>query len=217
MKQILFLICVVCIASLKLSGCTSTSPVVPEATAENTTEEGLVRVENTRFDEVYVRPGFDLTDFDTVILAPVSVSYKSSRPDNELNDRQLDLMKRYFSEELEAVFSEGGRYELTGTTDATTMRVHAGISDLEINVPTDRPAIHRNVVFVASSGQMTLVADIYNAQTKELLARIKDRRQAQQQWHKATSVAEWSEVRTAFNYWARIARDRIDSVHASKF
>lgn len=217
MQRIVFFISVVCIASLELSGCTTSPPFVPEATAENTTEEGLVRVENTRFDEVYVWPGFDLTDFDTVILAPVSVSYKNSRPENELNDRQLDLMKRYFGEELAAVFSEGGQYELTGTAGATTMRVHAGISDLEINVPTDLPAIHRNVVFVASSGQMTLVADIYNAHTKELLARIKDRRQAQQQWHKATSVFEWSEVRRAFNYWARIARDRIDSVYASKF
>jgi len=216
MKQTVFSICIVCIAYLGLSGCTSSPPVVPAATPQNTTEEGLVRVENSRFDEVYVRSGFDLTDFDAVILAPVSVSYKSTRPENELNDRQLDLMKRYFREELEGAFGESGQYALVDKAGIRTMRIYAGITDLEINVPTDMPAIHRNVVFVASSGKMTLVTDVYNAQTNEILVRIKDRRQARDHWHKATSISEWSEVRAAFRYWAGIASDRIDAAHANR-
>lgn len=216
MKSTSFLTGMICIASLGQSACTSAPPYVPEATAENTTAEGLVRVENSRFDEVYVRPGFDLTDFDAVILAPVSVSYKSSRPDNELDDRQLDLMKRYFSEELEAALVESEQYKLVTTAGANTMRIHARISDLEINVPTETQAIHRNRVFVASSGQMTLVAEIYDAQSGEILVRLEDRRQARDYWHEVTTISEWAEVRSAFRYWSGIARDRIDSVHANQ-
>lgn len=203
-------------ASLGLSACTSAPPFVPEATAENTTAEGLVRVENSRFDQVYVRPGFDLTEFDAVILAPVSVSYKSRRPENELNNRQLDLMKRYFTEELEAAFTESGHFRLVDTGGANTMRVLAQITDLEINVPTATNAIHRNRVFVASSGQMTLVAEVHDSQSGEILVRIEDRRQARDYWHEVTTISEWAEVRAAFRHWAEISRDRIDSAYANE-
>lgn len=216
MKQNALLIYTVWIICVGLSACASAPPSVPAATPQNTTGEGLVRVENSRFDEVYVRPGFDLADYDAVILAPVSISYKSARPDNELNDRQLELMKRYFTEELKGAFSEGGQYRLVNEAGPSKIRVHAGVTDLEINVPTDKPAIHRNVVFVASSGQMTLVTDIYDAQTGEALVRIKDRRLARNHWHKVTSVSEWSEVRAAFRYWAQIAKERIDAAYSNQ-
>lgn len=216
MKQNALFIYVTWVACAALSACESAPPSVPAATPQNTTAEGLVRVENSRFDEVYVRPGFDLADYDAVILAPVSISYKSARPDNELNNRQLELMHRYFTEELKGVFIEGGQYMLAEEADSATMRIHAAITDLEINVPTDRPAIHRNVVFVASSGQMTLVTEIYDAQTGQALVRIKDRRLARNHWHKVTSVSEWSEVRAAFRYWSQIAKDRIDAAHSNR-
>ena len=205
-----------CISILGLLGCVSEPPSIPSATAENTTAEGLVRVENSRYDEVYVRPGFDLTEFNVVILAPVSVSYKSTHPDNELNKRQLDLMKRYFREELEAAFSESGKFSVGGTETANALLVRAGIVDLEINVPTDSRAIRRSTVFVASSGKMTLVAEVHDAQSQRLLVRIKDRHQAREIWHKATTVSEWAEVRSAFRHWARIAQERIDWLYANK-
>lgn len=216
MRSIIESMSVLCIASLGLTNCTSAPPFVPEATTDNTTAEGLVRVENSRFDEVYVRPGFDLTEFDSVILAPVSVSYKSRRPDNELNNRQLDLMKRYFTEEIEAAFTESGHFRLVDTAGANTMSVHAQITDLEINVPTETNAIHRNRVFVASSGQMNLVAEVHNSQSSEILVRIEDRRQARDYWHEVTTISEWAEVRSAFRYWSRIAKERIDAVYANK-
>lgn len=205
-----------CVLVLGLFGCAMPEPYVPEATAENMTSEGLVRVENSRFDEVYVRPGFDLARFDSVVLAPVSISYKSRRPENELSDRQFDLMKRYFSEELEAAFVESGKFTVVDTAAAGTMRVHAGIVDLEAKFPDQSLPIRRNVVFVGSSGEMTLIAEIYDGQSLELLARIRDRRQARQQWHRATYVSEWGEVRSAFHYWAGIARDRIVAASESR-
>ena len=200
-----------------LSSCASPPPVLPPASAQNTTEEGLVRVENTRFDAVFVRPGFSLANFDSVLLSPVSISYKSSRPENELNEKQLELMQHYFTEELESVFGEGGLYTIVDTANAGTMSIHARIVDLEIDVPTDQPDIHRNAVFVASSGRMTLEADVFDAKTGDLLVRVADRRQARDRWHKATRVSEWSEVRAAFRYWASIARDRIEAAHADRF
>lgn len=211
-----FLNCVALSLLLELSACASPTPYVPEATSENTTPEGLVRVENSRFDEVYVRPGFDLAKFDAVILAPVTISYRSSRPENELSSRQEDLMKRYFQEEMESAFAESGRFAIVDSAGSGTMRAHARISDLSINVPTETVGIRRNVVFVASSGEMTLEAEIYDAQSLQLLARIRDRQQSQQQWRRATSVSEWSEVRAAFRYWARIVRERIEAAHANE-
>ena len=204
-----------CLLLPGLFACAVPEPYVPAATAENTTPEGLVRVEHSRFDEVYLRPGFDLSGYNSVILAPVSISYKSRRPDNELNSRQLDLMKRYFREELQAAFVESGKFTIAGRVNENTMEVHAGIDDLDVNYPTETSPIRRNLVFVASSGEMTLVAEIYDAQTRELLVRIRDRRQSQQQWHRATYISEWGEVRSAFRYWAGIARDRIETTSES--
>lgn len=199
-----------------LSACSTSPPHVPDASLENTTPDGLVRVENSRFDEVYVRPGFDLARFSTVMLAPVSVSYKSRRPENELSEHQVDLMRRYFCDALEAAFTETGKFTLVEAAGDGTIIVRAEIADLEVNVPTDVAPIRRNVVFVASSGEMTLVAELYDGGTRDLLARLKDRRQARQYWHRATAVSEWNDVRSAFHYWAGIARDRIEAAHANK-
>lgn len=202
---------------LNLSSCASPEPFVPPATPENISSEGLVRVENSRFDEVYVRPGFDLGRFTSVVIGPVSVTYRSRRPEDELSSRQLDLMKRYFREELEQAFVDSGKFTLVDFPADGAIQVNAGITDLVVSIPEYASPIRRNVVFVASSGEMTLVAEIYDAQSQELLVRIRDRRQSREQWHRASSISEWAEVRSAFHYWAGIAQDRIEAASESNY
>ena len=193
-----------------LAGCVTTFPSVPTASVATTTEEGLVRVENSRFDDVWVRPGFELLSYDSVILAPATITYEDSRPDNELTERQTELMTRYFREALEETFAEN--YRLVEEPSIRTLRIHADIVDLEVFVPTEPQGIGRTRVFTASSGEMTLSAEIYDANTNELLARIEDREAPRGYWHEVTPISEWADVRQAFFFWSSIARQRMDEL-----
>lgn len=191
-------------------GCTTTPPVVPDSSTATTTADGLVRVENSRFDNVWVRPGFNLLSYESVILAPASITYKTTLPDNELTDRQTELMTRYFREALEETFADN--YRLVTEPSIKTLRVHADIVGLEIRVPTEPQTVGRSRVFAASSGEMTLSAEIFDASSNELLARVIDREAPQSYWHEVTSVSQWADVRQAFRFWSNIAKRRMDEL-----
>jgi hypothetical protein len=138
------------------------------------------------------------------------ISYEDSRPDNELTEHQTELMTRYFREALEETFADN--YRLVEEPSVRTLRVHADIVDLEVFVPTEPQGIGRTRVFTATSGEMTLSAEIYDANTNELMARIEDREAPRSYWHEVTPISEWADVRQAFFFWSSIARQRMDEL-----
>lgn len=211
-----YLVTIVCSSmAMGLAGCASTAPSVPRAADRVTNPEGLVKVENSRFDDVWVRPGFNVLSYDSVILSPASITYKTRWPDNELSARQMELMVGYFGEALEATFAEN--YRIISEPTFRTLRIKADIVDLDINIPTDRPAIRRNRVLTAYSGEMTLTAEVFDARTGELMARVVDREMPGRYWHDVTPVTEWAEVRRAFFFWSAIARRRMDELGEELF
>lgn len=191
-------------------GCVSAPPVAPDISSAVTNDEGLVRIENSRFDDVWILPNFDLLSYDSVIVAPPTITYEHARPDNELTSRQTELMTRYFREALEETFAEN--YRLVSEPSVRTLRVHANIVDLNVNVPTEPPMFGRSRVFTASSGEMTLSAEVFDANSGELLARVIDREAPRTYWHEVTSISEWADVRQAFYFWSGIAKRRMDEL-----
>jgi hypothetical protein len=78
--------------------------------------------------------------------------------------------------------------------------------------PLDAPG--RYDVYLADVGEATLVFELRDAVTNEVLARAADRRAAEQQGFAvpATTVNSWSLVRQVARSWATLLRKRLDEI-----
>lgn len=185
------------------AGCAATNDI------PRTTVEGLELIDGTRIDIVYAKPNVDLSRYDKVLLAPVSIAYQRSSA--ELTNRQVARMRREFRGALEDELMEGG-YALAAEPAQEVLLLEASIVDLYVNRPT-RPSAGRAVILTATSGEMTLMGELRDSSSGEVLVRFSDRERPRSYWQRSTSISEWSEARRAFRFWAGILREGMDRFH----
>lgn len=210
------------VGCLAIAGCAST-PATPAAEWD-----GLVRQPNTRLDSVFVRPGAgdDIGAFRSVIIDPVAVSFGSDFEPNHgirgasrrlnaddllaIKDGVATIFREVFVEELAA-----GGYTVVETAGPETLQVSAAIIDLHVTAP-DRPTAARTRTFTTDSGRMTLVMELRDAVTGEVLARVVDRQsgRAGDSWTITNRVSNTADARRAVRVWARALREGLDELYA---
>jgi len=190
--------------------------------AEPTQEfDGLVRVNSRQVDHLYVLPGADFSRFNRVHLDPVEVSFSERWDPNRrrsgaarLSTRDIERIRSTVATEFERSFAtELGRSGYTLVTEAgdDVLRVTPFIVNLYITAPsTQTPG--RSQTFVATTGQMSLIAVARDSVTGEWLARAIDTQQGRRTgtMQLASSVANMADARRAFTTWARVLRTGLD-------
>jgi hypothetical protein len=220
------------LTGLVLGGCESTSaPVLESGPNAEVTHDGLVRVRWSRFKYVWAKPGADFGLYSQVMMDPVSVAYKrppSSEPVDPdlgrgnfaLSDRQMADMKRDFSKAFEKQLAKLDNFRLVDAAGPQTLRVEAAIIDLVVNVPTE-PRAGRDYVFTTSAAKMTLVMELRDSITGEILARVADRRDTQSgsgavsDLTYSTPASNAGALRLLFKHWAKILASRLDAIHGT--
>lgn len=215
-KRPAFLALLVLFAAL-LAGCASTPPKAEW--------DGLVRQPGTRLDAVFVLPGAEseLAAVRSVMIDPVQVSFAR---DFDPNRGTRSLSRRVSADDLIAiqeglaslfreVFGEvltAGGYQLVDTPGPDTLRLTAGIVDLFINAPDTATGMTRT--YTASTGRMTLVMELRDSVSGELLARAVDSRTGRgtEFWTISNRVTNTAEARRAFRTWAEALRRGLDEV-----
>ena len=206
---------------------------LPEAEIETgpdaeVTTDGLHRVKNPLFGDAWVKHDADFASYDKVTLDPVSVSYKrkpkatryqGTGSNFALTERQMEDLRRYFREAFAKELSDSEYYELVETPGPQVLRVAAAIIDLVIKVPT-RSGAGREHVYTSSTGSMTLLMELRDALSGEILARVSDRKEARAAGHGTPSdlyyssaVSSAEDVRRVFRRWAQILKARLDQIH----
>lgn len=184
------------------------------------TEDGLQRVENRNFDQLYRRPDADFAQYTKVLIAPVNVSFRKSwnprdygrfglKPEdvNRIRTGLAELARETFTEVLKE-----GRYELVDAPGPGVLEVHPDIVDLHVNAPqSQEPGRTRS--YVLSAGEMTLALEARDAVTGTVLARVRDRKRDPEsaflEW--ATPVSNRAEARRALRSWAMQLRGALDA------
>jgi hypothetical protein len=202
----------------------TTSAAAPAASqaAAAVDQDGLQRTEVTGLDLVFVRPGATLEGFNKVQLAPVQVAFRrnwerrtstgsrqrvSARDMERIRDRLSTLIEAEVREEL----ARGG-YALVEDSGDDVLAVQMAIVNLNITAP-DVASTSRVRVYTTSVGEMTLVADLRDSSSDELLMRVYDRRvgrtfKTPQITTRADNVME---ARNAARAWAQALREGLDS------
>ena len=188
-------------------------------------DEGLIAINVKGLDHVYARPGANLSQYDKIMLDPVEVSFsKSWKPDPAggpitAAEKQTirDGLARIFRDELQKQLGGPGGYPLVTTADADVLRIRAEIRDLYINAP-DVPRAASKRTYAVSVGEMRLVAELRDASTGSLIARVIDyKKDPNAPWlYLTTRVDNAAAARRAVADWAKILRRRLDAAHTVK-
>lgn len=182
--------------------------------------EGLVRVHVKGVDTVYARQDADLGRYRKVMLDPIEVSFQrgwdphlagtpiTAEEKQEIRRGLAHVLKDEFVAEL----GRSNRYPVVDAAGEDVLRVKAEIRDLSINAPDlMRPGIVRR--YTVSTGEMTLVAELRDSVTGELIARVVDRRRdPDSPWLELTTrLTNEAAARRAAAHWARLLREQLDA------
>lgn len=204
-----------------------TGPVLAQGKAEleeAMSHDGLARIKVKGIDLAYARPGATLAGYDAVIIDPVEVAFRKdwdpTKPGSrqKLTTAERDSIRRGVAdivrEEFGKALQKKSAYKVVTAAAPNVLRVRAGIANLYVNAP-DTMSAGRTRTYTVSAGEMTLVAELLDSETGEIVARVVDRREAQGtgMMTLTNSVVNAAEARSIAASWARILRDRLDAAH----
>src|SRR4051812_30519330 len=183
-------------------------------------DEGLVSLQVQGLNHVYARPGADLSRYTKIMLDPVEVSFSKSWDQRSMDTRvavaeeqaiKADLSK-LLRQELRKALIRTGRYTIVQSADEDVLRIKAEVRDLHINVP-DALAATEGRSFAIFSGEMRLIAELRDAPTGALIARIVDFKKGPESgWMKlAKRIDSIADARRAAARWAQILRGQLDA------
>lgn len=184
--------------------------------------DGLIRENVSGIDEVYARPKADLSLYGKVMLDPIEVAFRKDwgpRPGGvAVNAREKQSIREGLARVLREAFSRelthSGRYQIVTAPGEGVLRIKAEIRDLYINAP-DLPRAGIVRTYTLSVGEMTLVAELRDAPTGDLIARVFDRkRDPESVWLELTTrVDNIAAAQRAAASWARTLREQLDAAH----
>lgn len=215
-------------AALTLTGIAAApkQPRIETGAKAEVTAEGLVRVEKSVVDAAWVKPDFDLTPYTKLMIASAGVYYKKLKPvkgtafANRSNGQSTfpvkeesqakfnDILREEFIKEL----SKLERYQIVDKSGPDVLELSGAVIDVESNVPPymDSPGVG---IYLTSVGAATLLIELRDSQSNELLGRAADRRAADSPFAlNVNSVTGWGEVHQLAQSWAALVRKRLEEI-----
>lgn len=205
-------------------GAATSSRMAKDAPAE---WDGLQKqVAKGGIDMVYLLPAADFKPYKTIIIDPVQVEFAKNWQ-RDMNDT-IDISRKVDADDIKRIreglgkmVHDGFAKELSGNgypvvteASATTLHLSAAIINLYVNAP-DIPSAGRVRTYTTSTGEMTLVMEIRDSVTGQLLARAVDRVEDQNNFNQlqwTNSVTNAADADLAVRFWARKLREGLDRV-----
>jgi hypothetical protein len=212
-------------AVIVVAGCAG-EPTVQTGPNAETTFDGLVRVDNARFEAAWVDPDVDLTQYTKIIPGGAEFEFRSvqkmsasaARRSNETDfwisdtnrQRLIDTVTEVFTEELQ----KSKYFTVTDEPAPDALIIVGGLHDIVSQVPPED--VGRSEIWLRSVGEATLVIELRDSLSNEVVYRAVERRAAEtvgNQMIRANTATTWAEVRRWARRWAVRLREGLDSVH----
>jgi hypothetical protein len=210
-------------AVLALS-CESPPPQLQQGPDAEVTHDGLVRLDRSRMQRAWMKPDADFSQYTRFMVGPPVFRFKAVRGSGR--SARTGQGAFYISEENRARLEEEVRlvfrdelsksryFQRVEEPGPDVLLLEGAMLDIVSRVPPQTAG--RSDVFLSSVGEITLVLQLADSETGEVLARAVERRAAQSaggslQW--SSPVTTWAEVRRLARRWARNLRERMDQLH----
>jgi hypothetical protein len=213
------------VSSVALGGAFAASKEDKAKLEEAMSYDGLEQIKVKGIDIAYARPGATLAGYTKVQIDQIEVAFHKNWDPNrtgsmfklsadERENIRSGVAKLVHEELVKALQNKKSTYEVVDTAGPDVLRMKAHIINLYVNAP-DTLTAGRTRTYTTSAGEMTLVAELYDSESGQVLARIIDRREAQNtgMMMLSNSVVNASEARDIAAAWGRILKDRLDKAH----
>ena len=186
--------------------------------------DGLRKISVKGIELAYARPGATLAGYNRIKLDPVEVAFHKdwdptmSRSRIKVSAEQREAIRtgvaKLVYEEFAKELQKNNTYQVVNETGPDVLRVKTNIVNLYIAAP-DTATAGPSRTYVVSAGEMSLVSELYDSETGEILARVVDRREARRSptLMYVNSVTNESDFRLIASGWARILRNGLDKAH----
>lgn len=211
-------VCVLLLIALTSGGCATTQRGPAEW-------DGLVRQPGTRLDAVFVKPDAEIPAYRNILLKPAEVRFARNWEPNRggrsavgrLNAADMAAIQADLATMFQDIFREelaAGGYELVTEAGPDTLIVIPAIVDLYITAP-DTMTAGRSRTYTANSGRMTLVLELRDSVTGEVLARVVDTRSGRSSgmMQITNRVTNSADARRAIRTWAQALRGGLDRLY----
>jgi hypothetical protein len=194
---------------------------IPLATGElaDVTAEGLHRVRPELMEAAWVKPDLDLTSYSRVLLMPTAVQFREV-PEQAFNARtrieanafpveasRKEWIAKVWRDAVNARFGQETSYELFTGVAEDVLVVQGFLIDVVSRIaPED---VGSSYAFVQDPWEASVVLEIRDAMTGEMLARTMDRRLAQGLLDYASV---WILTEDLIKRWANVLHQRLDQL-----
>lgn len=205
--------------------CASSPPSIQTGPDAETTFDGLVRVDNTSMKQVWVRPDIDLNSYskimpviaETQFASAPSVSRAMAMRTNQENFPMSDEEKQRFEsavrEVFTAEFAKSQKFQSVDQPGEGVLMVRLELLDVKSKVPPE--GMGPGQTYVRSVGDAGLVVELYDSQSKQILARAADRREFDYPGDRIQLTSRGmnqAQVKRGLETWARIMVAGLDSM-----
>lgn len=191
---------------------------------EIATADGLTKVQVKGVDLAYRREGVSMAGYNKLIVEPVEVAFHKNwdptRPGSHLKLGKADRenirngVAKIVQEEFEKALKAGNGWQLVKEPGPDVLRLKPKVLNLYVNAPDTKQAGVRT--YTVTSGEMTLLLELYDSETGAILARAVDRQESREtgQWQISSSVTNVADAQLIAARWGKVLRDRLDKSKA---
>jgi len=204
-------------AALVFSGCSSVATSPSSAGALNF--EGLETLKSRYFDIALVRPGVDFAAYSGLLLATPELAFRTpdrSQQEFPLSDEQKVQFHELLASRFDAQLSQMKRLKLVDAAGPDVLLLKIRVQDINATIPPNGGGrVGRAAVFLQAAGEATLVLELYDSRSGEVLARVADVRAvegAAMLQKDGGAVTTWSAIDELCEQWAITARERLDKL-----
>ena len=204
-------------------------PEIQTGANAEVTADGLVRVKKSVADAAWVKPDFDLTPYKKLMIVSGGVSFKKVKPVSSFEARRgasefpiseeaQQMFKDVMKEEFTAELSKLKRYQIVDMPGPDVLMLVGAVANVVSSVPNDVDSAtfgggRGAGVYLTSVGQATLIIELRDSESKEVLARAADGRAAESPFaFEVNKVTAWTEVHRLAQAWASLVRQRLEDL-----
>ena len=182
------------------------------------TWEGLLLVQSTKMDAVYLLPDADFRGYTKVMLDPTETAFRKNWQRDQNSDA-IDTQRRISNSEakeildraktgFDKVFAEAYQkagYQVVTEPGPDVLRLRTAVINLDVAAP-DTMSAGRSWTFSREAGAATLVLEARDSVTGAVLGRAIDARSTgDARPYLRNSVTNYSEFRELFERWAKLS------------
>ena len=174
------------------------------------------QINHPSLDFLFVRPAVDSTGYSSIIIDPLSIWYSNdSALTAQEMESNLDELRLRFHGAFEQALENSG-YEIVDVPDHDALRLHVEIIDLRANPTTANANPWRDrFQFRVLPGHITLVAELADSTTGEVLLRMADLDDSVSDPFTTDIMTAWESVDIAFNMWSAMISQTIRHGHTN--